>query len=327
MIDEQDDLSLWAAREVLRLAEEDYRRGVRFWADPELARSVRDLMKEVVAGPGRVQAPRGAVFRSEPIERAAPRVPAIRPVPSEVPRASAQSSRPNDPKPPSVSSSELGASSSALGEESTTRPSGPAAKRPSWGPPPIATGRDADWAEQLAALKAEASGCMKCGLCQTRTQVVFAGGNGTVPLVFVGEAPGADEDRQGFPFVGRAGQLLTKIIEAIGLDREQVYIANVLKCRPPENRNPLPEEMLQCGPYLERQLALLRPKAICTLGLFATQYLLQTTMPIGKLRGQWSEYKGIPVLPTYHPAALLRNPALKATVWEDVQLLRRKLDE
>ena len=158
------------------------------------------------------------------------------------------------------------------------------------------------------------------------SSAVFAAGDASVPLVFVGEAPGADEDRQGFPFVGRAGQLLTKIIEAIGLSRDQVYIANVLKCRPPENRNPLPEEIAQCGPYLTAQLELLRPKVICTLGLFASQYLLETTQPIGKLRGQWFEYRGVPVLPTYHPAALLRNPALKATVWEDVQLLRRRLD-
>jgi DNA polymerase len=157
--------------------------------------------------------------------------------------------------------------------------------------------------------------------------VAFGTGNARVPLVFVGEAPGADEDAQGIPFVGRAGQLLTKIIAAIGLAREEVYICNILKCRPPQNRNPAPEEIAHCSPYLERQLEILKPKVICSLGLFATQFLLETTAPIGKLRGRVFQYKGIKVLPTYHPAALLRNPALKTTVWEDVQLLRRILDE
>jgi len=145
--------------------------------------------------------------------------------------------------------------------------------------------------------------------------------------MFVGEAPGADEDAQGRPFVGRAGQLLDKIIAACGLKREEVFIGNILKCRPPENRNPAPDEIVKCTPYLVGQIELLRPKVISAMGLFATQFLLQTTAPIGKLRGRLFDYHGVKLLPTYHPAALLRNPNLKATVWEDVQLLRRILDE
>lgn len=181
-----------------------------------------------------------------------------------------------------------------------------------------------DW----PALEESVRTCDACKLCTTRTNAVFGVGDHEADWLIVGEAPGAEEDARGEPFVGQAGRLLDNMLAAIDLKRgEKVYIANVLKCRPPENRNPLPEEMLQCGPYLERQLSILKPKAICTLGLFASQYLLQTQQPIGKLRGRWFEYKGVPVLPTYHPAALLRNPALKAAVWEDVQLLRRKLDE
>jgi DNA polymerase len=199
--------------------------------------------------------------------------------------------------------------------------------RPSFGPPPPASGRVADWETQLAAAGKAASTCTKCRLSETRRQVVYASGSGKVSLVFVGEAPGADEDAQGEAFVGRAGQLLTRIIAAIGLDRRDTYICNVIKCRPPENRNPLPDEIQCCWPYLEQQLDLLKPRVICALGLFAAQTLLESKAPIGKLRGRVFRYRGIPLLPTYHPAALLRNPGLKPTVWEDVQLLRRILDE
>jgi DNA polymerase len=189
-----------------------------------------------------------------------------------------------------------------------------------------AVGRVDDWREQLDALGAEAAGCTNCGLCETRQKVVFGTGSGVVPLVFVGEAPGHDEDMSGVPFVGRAGQLLTKIIEAIGLTREQVYICNVLKCRPPQNRNPLPDEIASCRHFLESQLELLQPKVICTLGLFAAQLLLDSSLPIGKLRGRLNTEGRWPILPTFHPAYLLRNPSAKATVWEDVQLVRRILD-
>jgi len=185
----------------------------------------------------------------------------------------------------------------------------------------------ADWEALLAEAARQASTCRKCRLREGCRQVVYASGNGKVPLVFVGEAPGADEDAQGEAFVGRAGQLLTRIIAAIGLDRGDIYICNVIKCRPPENRNPLPDEIQACWPYLEQQLDLLKPRVICALGLFAAQTLLESKAPIGKLRGRIFRYRGIPLLPTYHPAALLRNPGLKATVWEDVQLLRKILDE
>ncbi|MCK4413767.1 MAG: uracil-DNA glycosylase [Candidatus Eisenbacteria sp.] len=199
--------------------------------------------------------------------------------------------------------------------------------RPQFGPPPLATGRDPDWEAQLAALSEEAHQCVKCRLHETRRKVVVSSGSGRVPLVFASEAPGADEDAQGEAFVGRAGQLLTKIIAAIGLDRKDVYICNVLKCRPPGNRNPMADEIESCTPYLQRQLAILKPRLICTLGLFATQVLLESKAPIGKLRGRVFRYQGIPLVPTYHPAALLRNPNLKRNVWEDMLLVRKILDE
>lgn len=198
---------------------------------------------------------------------------------------------------------------------------------PTFGPPPEAVGREDNWRKQLEALEKETLACERCPLHSSRTNVVFCSGTGTVPLVFIGEAPGADEDAQGEAFVGRAGQLLTKIVAAIALDRKDVYICNVLKCRPPNNRNPLPDEIAACSPYLMKQLEVLKPRVICALGLFATQLLLESKAPIGKLRGRVFKFKGIPLIPTYHPAALLRNPGLKRTVWEDVQLLRKTLDE
>jgi len=201
------------------------------------------------------------------------------------------------------------------------------AQTPEFGPPPEAQGRADDWEAQLAAVAREASTCVKCGLHETRQNVVFASGSGRVPLVLIGEGPGADEDATGEAFVGRAGQLLTKIIAAIGLDRKDVYICNIVKCRPPGNRNPLPDEAATCWPYLEQQLEILKPRAICTLGLVAAQYLLETKAPIGRLRGRIFRYRGIPVVPTYHPAFLLRSPGQKRVVWEDVKLLRKILDE
>jgi DNA polymerase len=154
---------------------------------------------------------------------------------------------------------------------------------------------------------------------------VFGDGNPKARLVFLGEAPGADEDRTGIPFVGRAGQLLTKIIEACRLTREEVYILNILKCRPPGNRNPLPEEAANCRPYLDRQLELIEPEFICCLGSVAAQNLLATTETIGRLRGRLHDYRGIQVACTYHPAYLLRNPAAKADTWEDMKMLMRAM--
>jgi DNA polymerase len=154
---------------------------------------------------------------------------------------------------------------------------------------------------------------------------VFGEGSPEAELVFVGEAPGGDEDLQGKPFVGRAGQLLTKIILAMGLKREDVYICNILKCRPPQNRNPLPEEIASCEPFLIRQLEALRPRVICALGSFAAHTLIQSDVPITALRGRFHDYQGIPLMPTYHPAYLLRNPGAKKQVWEDVQKIMELL--
>lgn len=180
--------------------------------------------------------------------------------------------------------------------------------------------------EALRVLQEEVSVCVRCHeLAETRTQTVFGVGNPRARLVFCGEAPGADEDRQGEPFVGRAGQLLDKIIEACTLRREDVYILNVLKCRPPGNRNPLPLEVSNCRGYLDRQLEIIQPEFICCLGSVAAKTLLETETSIGKLRGKFHLYRGIPVLCTYHPAYLLRNPAAKRDVWEDMQMLMREM--
>lgn len=179
----------------------------------------------------------------------------------------------------------------------------------------------------LEELRSQISFCAKCPLARTRNSFVFGEGDSRAGLAFVGEAPGHEEDLQGRPFVGAAGQLLTKIIEAIKLDRSQVYICNILKCRPPNNRNPLPAEIEKCEPYLARQLEIIRPKVICALGTFAAQTLLKTKLPISKLRGQAHRYQNIPLVPTFHPAALLRNPGWKRQTWEDVQLVRKIYDQ
>lgn len=179
----------------------------------------------------------------------------------------------------------------------------------------------------LSKFQRQISGCTKCQLFRTRTNFVFGDGDPKADLVFVGEAPGHDEDLQGKPFVGAAGQLLTKIIEAIKLDRSQVYICNILKCRPPGNRNPAPQEIELCEPYLIKQLELIKPKVICALGTFAAQTLLKTSTPISKLRGQIHYYHNIKLVPTFHPAALLRNPSWKRQTWEDVQLVRKIYDQ
>jgi DNA polymerase len=167
--------------------------------------------------------------------------------------------------------------------------------------------------------------CRRCPLCETRTHLVFGEGHPHAELVFVGEAPGADEDRQGRPFVGKAGQLLTRIIAAMGLDRKDVYICNILKCRPPDNRNPRPEEIAACEPFLIRQLQAMQPKIICALGTFSAHTLLKTDVPISVLRGRFHGYHGISLMPTYHPAYLLRNPGAKRQVWEDVQKIMEAL--
>jgi DNA polymerase len=178
----------------------------------------------------------------------------------------------------------------------------------------------------LPMVREELGDCTRCKLHTLgRRQIVFGVGNPNADLMFVGEAPGADEDIKGEPFVGRAGQLLTKIIEAIGLKREDVYIANVIKCRPPQNRNPDPDEVDRCEPFLFQQIDVIRPKVIVALGTFAARALLRTVDPISRLRGRVFEYRGAKLVPTFHPAFLLRNPASKREVWEDMKLVRSLL--
>jgi DNA polymerase len=181
-------------------------------------------------------------------------------------------------------------------------------------------------ADALAEVRVDIGECTRCKLHQLgRTQIVFGVGNPEADLMFVGEAPGRDEDLQGYPFVGKAGQLLTKIIEAISLRREDVYIANVIKCRPPENRNPEPDEVERCEPFLFRQIDIVKPKVIVALGKFGAQTLLRTLDPISRLRGRVYDYRGAKLIPTFHPAYLLRNPASKREVWEDMKLVRSLL--
>ena len=180
--------------------------------------------------------------------------------------------------------------------------------------------------ESLDAVAKEVAGCTRCALHRTALNPVPGTGNPRAELMIVGEAPGATEDEQGKPFVGAAGQLLTKILGAVNLERDDVFICNVLKHRPPGNRNPMPDEVTACSPFLFRQFELIRPKAILALGTFAAQCLLQTKLSIGKLRSQIHRFHGVPLIVTYHPAALLRNPSWKRPTWEDVQLVRRILD-
>lgn len=177
----------------------------------------------------------------------------------------------------------------------------------------------------LEEVRNDLGDCTRCKLCSGRTHIVFGVGSPKAELVFVGEGPGADEDEQGIPFVGKAGQLLTKMIEAMGFSRDEVYICNVVKCRPPNNRNPEPDEIEACSPFLRAQLASIRPKVIVTLGKCAAQSLLGDGTPITRLRGNWREYGGIPVMPTFHPAYLLRSPAEKKNAWADLRQVMKRL--
>jgi len=186
-------------------------------------------------------------------------------------------------------------------------------------------GPEAGAGETLAEIRADLGECCRCGLSEQRHKIVFGVGPERARLVFVGEAPGRDEDEQGEPFVGEAGKLLDRIILAMGMQRSDVYICNVIKCRPPRNRDPKPEEIAACEPFLKRQLKALQPEVIVTLGKFAGQTLLRSETPISRLRGSWHEYQGIPLMPTFHPAYLLRNPASKREVWEDMKLVMQRL--
>jgi len=211
----------------------------------------------------------------------------------------------------------------AASEPAAVAPAAPSAVADA---PPSSTSGAVDslgWAD----LRSRVAACRACGLHQTRTQTVFGVGDETADWMFIGEAPGADEDAKGEPFVGRGGQLLTSMIQALGLKREQVFIANILKCRPPNNRDPQPDEVAECIPYLARQIALVQPRIIVCVGRIAAQNLLATTTPIGKLRGQVHRYRdsGIPVVVTYHPAYLLRSPSEKRKAWVDLKLARATL--
>ena len=228
-----------------------------------------------------------------------------------------------------VESLELQAAPSPSGRgrrsEAQARQGAASGKAPSEGSPAGGNPGSAPLAQGLEAIRAEIGDCQRCKLAPKRTNIVFGSGSPNAELVFVGEAPGYDEDQQGLPFVGRAGQLLTKIIESINLKREDVYICNVLKCRPPENRNPEPDEVASCNPFLKKQLATIRPKIVCCLGTFAAQTVIQTTSSISKLRGQFFDIDGMRVIATFHPAYLLRSPDKKREVWEDMKQIRAEL--
>lgn len=182
-------------------------------------------------------------------------------------------------------------------------------------------------AEALAAIRADLGECTRCTLHAGRTNIVFGVGSPDARLMFVGEGPGADEDEQGVPFVGRAGQLLTQIIKAMGFERDEVYIANVVKCRPPNNRNPEPDEIALCEPFLVRQIEAIQPAVIVALGKFAAQTLLRSTVPITRLRGQFHRLGAFDVMPTFHPSYLLRNPSAKREVWEDMKVVMGRLKD
>ncbi len=188
-------------------------------------------------------------------------------------------------------------------------------------------GNKGEEAETLEMIRKDLGDCRRCRLHKGRKHIVFGAGNPQARLVLVGEGPGYEEDMHGLPFVGQAGQLLTKILKAIHLRREDVYIGNIIKCRPPGNRNPEPEEIAACLPFLQRQIRAIRPRLICALGTFAAQTLLQTHTPISRLRGHFHTYEDILLLPTYHPAFLLRNPAKKRDVWEDMQKLQEAYEQ
>jgi len=201
------------------------------------------------------------------------------------------------------------------------RPAGCPGKKPQ---PQQSAPKPTVLSDALDSLRNEMGDCKRCPLGKTRKNLVFGEGNARAGLVFVGEAPGADEDEQGRPFVGRAGQLLTRIIQAMGFKREDVYICNILKCRPPGNRNPQQEEIAACEPFLLRQIRAISPRFICALGTFATRTLLKSDSPITSLRGRFHDYHGIRLMPTYHPAYLLRNPDAKKLVWQDVQMIMKE---
>lgn len=241
-------------------------------------------------------------------------------------RPAGAASRPEAPARPVVQAGLFG------GFEEVEGAAAPAARRRGRGGDPavsplasVAAPEAADPATALRLIREEIGDCTRCGLCSKRTNIVFGVGNPNSRLMFVGEGPGADEDLKGEPFVGRAGQLLTKIIESMGLNRPDVYIANVVKCRPPENRTPLPHEIATCSPFLFQQIKSIRPRVVVCLGTPAAQTVLGTRDTITRLRGTFHDRDGIRVMPTFHPAYLLRNPAAKREVWDDMKKVMAEL--
>lgn len=193
--------------------------------------------------------------------------------------------------------------------------------------PPVQAASQGVVSETLEQIRSDLGDCQRCKLCQWRKNIVFGAGNPAASLMFVGEGPGREEDQQGLPFVGEAGQLLTKMIEAMKFSRDEVYICNVIKCRPPENRNPAADEIAACSPFMLRQVEAVRPKVIVALGTFAAQTLLETKEPISRLRGRFHKFHGIPLMPTFHPAFLLRSPEKKREAWNDLQQVMKFLVE
>jgi DNA polymerase len=264
-----------------------------------------------------------AILREEelPLPRASKgkrRAPAAHAAPSAVPSPQSLASGSRVASPPQSSAPTPATALGALSSPPLERTQ-PARVQASWQSDPAGF-------SSLGELHDAFGECQRCPLGATRTTFVFGVGNPQAKLMLIGEAPGRDEDLQGEPFVGAAGQLLDKILAAVNFKREEVYIANILKCRPPGNRNPEPLEIASCSPILARQIELIRPRILCTLGSFAAKTILQEKEGISRLRGRIHYYRGIPVVPTFHPAALLRNPAWKKPTWEDVQLLRREYD-
>lgn len=263
---------------------------------------------------------------TSPMDRGSGPMPAVR-VPPEERAAPAPEPRPAPPTTPKVPRNAFPIPAAPGAPGAATAPAGTAGPIVVGGSLQDAAGVSAGSYATLDEVAAAVAACTRCALHSTAKNPVPGDGNPNARFVCVGEAPGATEDETGKPFVGAAGQLLTKILEAIQFKREDVFICNVLKHRPPGNRNPAPDEIVACSPYLMRQLALLQPRVILALGSFAAQTLLQTTTPIGKLRGQIHRFYGVPLIVTYHPAALLRNPNWKRPTWEDVQLARRIFDD
>ncbi|HEY0840062.1 MAG TPA: uracil-DNA glycosylase [Vulgatibacter sp.] len=279
----------------------------------ELARHVRWAQEK-----GETEVPLPAPHAAAPV---APRPSR----PNEAPSAAAVASAApvQHPRPPPAAAPSPAPFASA--PSALHAPSSPAAA-PSFGSSasPLHASRETA-PRTLQQIRDDLGDCRRCGLCAGRRNIVFGDGSPSAELVFVGEGPGEEEDRQGLPFVGAAGHLLDKMIEAMGYRRDEVYVCNVVKCRPPGNRNPLPEEVAACEPFLRAQLAAIRPKAIVALGKFAAQALLRDETPITRLRGTWREYEGIPLMPTFHPAYLLRAPAEKRKAWDDLQQVMARL--